>query len=218
MSNYDYLGTKEKRHMYPLKIYLSKNDTVVIMYTGALYNDNFQIQNTTCVITKAMFYNAIENLKKMNSTIFTDGDLKIKIDLFEKYCDIKVYNKFAEVSVTETDTRFQKWLLSIDLRESKRVETLIPISVETADRFEYGAMLDMSKSGFKVALISGMNVGDIIKISVFDDEYPVGNIKCEIRHETIIKDKYVYGLKIIGMDEDSEYVLKKILERESRKQ
>lgn len=215
MSNYDYLGEKEKRHIYPLKIYLSKNDTVVIMYTGALYDNNFQIQNTTCVVSKARFYTAIENLKEYGSTTFTDGDLKVKIDLYEKHCDINISNKFAETTFIETDTRFQKWLISIDLRESKRVETLIPISVETEEQFEYGAMLDMSNAGFKVALMSKMDVGSIIKISIFDNEYPVGNIKCEIRHETIVKDKFIYGLKIVEIDNESEAILIKILNRES---
>lgn len=215
MSNYDYLGERERRHVYPLKIYLSKNDTVVIMYTGALYNNSFQIQNTTCVMNKTRFYSAIENLKEYGSTTFTDGDLKIQIDVFEKSCDINISNKFTEVTVTETDTRFQKWLLSIDLRESKRVETLIPISVETEKQFEYGAMLDMSNTGLKVALMSKMNIGDIIKVSIFDNEYPVGNIICEIRHETIANDKFIYGLKIVEIARESECALMEILNRES---
>lgn len=214
MSNYDYLGERERHHIYPLKIYVAKNDTVVIMYTGAVYSNKFQIQNTTCVVNKARFYNEIENLKKYATATFTDGDLKIKIDLFEKHCDINISNEFTEITVTETDTRFQRWLLSIDLRESKRVETLIPISVETDERFEYGAMLDMSNTGFKIALISKMDVGDIIKISIFDNEHPVGDIKCEIRHETIVKDKFIYGLKIIEIGRESEDILMKILNRE----
>lgn len=217
MSNYSYLGNKEKYHVYPLKIYLSSEDAVVIMYTGALYNEKYEIQNTTCVVNKDYFYKRIYELKKYKTTTIEDNGIKITVNLYEKKCDVIVSSNDSSVAITETDTRFQNWLLSIDLRKSKRVETYIPISLETEFSFEYGAMVDISESGFKICVNSRIkNMGTVV-LSIFDDHLPTGNIYCDIRHESFHKNKYYYGLSLGKVSEEIKYRLKEIVERESKK-
>lgn len=217
MSNYDYLGNKEKYHVYPLKIYLSSEDAVVIMYTGALYDEFYEIQNTTCVVSKNYFYKKIDELKKYNTTVIEDQGISITINLYENSCDIVIANSKASVNVVEKDTRFQHWLLSIDLRKSKRIETYIPISVESEFSFEYGAMIDMSESGFKICLNSKLNNMGKVILSIFDDVLPTGDIYCEVKHESYSNGKYFYGLSILNVSPEGSYRLKEILEREKSK-
>lgn len=214
MNNYDYLGTNGKHHRYPLKIYLSHDNTVVVMYTGALYNNDFEIQNTMCVISKSYFYGVIDKLKKYKTASIVDGDVHIEIKLYEKSCSIIVGNKDVTTEIKETDIRFQKWLLSIDLRKSKRVKTLIPVSLESDFSFEYGAMLDISSTGFKVALNDKLHTLDDVMLSIFDDQLPVGGVLCNIKHERVQNNKYVYGLDILEASQESEYRLREILSRE----
>lgn len=218
MRNYDYLGTKEKHHVYPLKIYLSKENTVVVMYTGALYSDNFQIQNTTCVISKNYFYKVVDELKKFKTATIRDGEIFIKIDIYDKSCKITVGNEDACTEVIEEDLRFQQWLLSIDLRKAKRVKTLIPVSVESEFSFEYGAILDISQTGFKIALNEKLNSLDCLSLSIFDDEFPVGEIYCAIKHETNKNGKYIYGLEISSISREAEFRLNEIFARECQKE
>lgn len=218
MSNYDFLGTKERHHIYPLKIYLSKDNTVVVMYTGALFSENFQIQNTTCVISKDYFYKVIDELKKFKTATIRDGEISIKIDIYEKKCNVTVGNKNTFIEVKEEDLRFQQWLLSIDLRKAKRVKTLIPVSVESEFSFEYGAVLDISQTGFKIALNAKLNSLDSVSLSIFDDEFPVGEIYCAIKHETMKNGKYIYGLEIERVSNEAEYRLNEIFNRECKKE
>lgn len=216
MNNYSYLGDKEKYHVYPLKIYLSSEDAVVVMYTGALYNENYEIQNTTCVVNKNYFYKRIEELKKYNSTTIEDSGIKIKINLYENNCDVIVSNNEISTTVKENDTRFQKWLLTIDLRKSKRIQTFIPISLESEFSFEYGAMVDISESGFKICLNSSIKDNGTVILSIFDDMLPTGNIYCETKHESVVGDKYYYGLSLKEVSPEVKYRLSEILERESK--
>lgn len=217
MGNYDYLGNKEKYHVYPLKIYLSHEDAVVVMYTGALYDESYEIQNTTCVISKNYFYKKIDELKKYHTTTIQDQDISITINLYENNCNVIVANSKASVDIVEEDTRFQHWLLSIDLRKSKRIETYIPVSVESEFSFEYGAMIDMSENGFKVCLNSKLNNMGKVILSIFDDTLPTGDIYCEVKHENYNNGKYFYGLNILNVSAEGSYRLKEILEREKLK-
>lgn len=216
--HYDYLGEKKKHKTYPLKIYLSKENSVVIMYTRVLYSDNFQVLNTTCVVSKTYFYKVIDELKKYRTSTIKDSDVFIKIDLFDKYCEITAGDKHTTDKVRETDLRFQEWLLSIDLRRKKRVKTLIPISVESDLSFEYGAIIDLSETGFKIALNNKLNSFDDISLSIFDEEFPVGDIKCVIKHESTREDKFLYGLEIKDIDFIAQDKLSEIFNRENKKE
>lgn len=218
MSHYDYLGEKKKHRTYPLKIYLSKENSVVVMYTRALYSENFQVLNTTCVVSKTYFYKVIDELKKYRTSTIKDGDVTIKIDLYDKYCEITAGDKETVDKVKETDLRFQEWLLSIDLRRKKRVKALIPISIESEFSFEYGAILDLSETGFKIALNNKLNGLDDISLSIFDEEFPVGDIKCVIKHESTKEDKFIYGLEIKDIDFVAQDKLSEIFNRENKRE
>lgn len=216
--NYDYLGEKKKHTTYPLKIYLSKENSVVIMYNRALYTDSFNVLNTTCVVSKTYFYKVIDELKKHKTSTIKDGNFSIKIDLFDKYCEVTAGDNHTTDRVKETDLRFQDWLLSIDLRRSKRVKALIPVSVESETSFEYGAIIDLSETGFKIALNNRLNNLDDIHLSIFDEEFPVGDIKCVIKHESTKEDKFLYGLEIKDIDFIAQDKLSEIFDREKKKE
>lgn len=217
MGNYDYLGKQEKYHVYPLKIYLSSEDTVVVMYTGVLYDEAYEIQNTTCVISKTYFYTKINELKKYKTTTIEDNGVAITINLYDKSCKVIVSNNKASIDVIEEDTRFTTWLLSIDLRKSNRIATCIPISMESEFSFEYGAMIDMSEHGFKICLNAKLNNMGKVVLSIFDDTLPTGDIYCAVKHESYNNNKYIYGLEIINVSAEGRYRLKEILEREKSK-
>lgn len=217
MSNYDYLGKEEKYHVYPLKIYLSSEDAVVVMYTGVLYDESYAIQNTTCVISKNYFYTKLNELNKYKTTVIEDQDVSITIHIYENSCKVIVANSNVSVEVIESDTRFKNWLLSIDLRKSNRIETYIPISIESEFSFEYGAMMDMSEHGFKICLNSKLNNMGKVILSIFDDVLPTGDIYCAVKHESYKNDKYTYGLEIMNISAEGRYRLMEILEREKAK-
>lgn len=215
--NYDYLGEKRKYKSYPLKIYLSKDNTVVVMYTKALYSENFQVLNTTCVINKTYFYKIIEQLKRDRTAIIQDGSVSIKIDLYDKHCEITAGDGDTVDKIKETDLRFQQWLLSIDLRKSKRVKALIPISIESEFSFEYGAILDLSETGFKIAVNNKLHTLDDVSVSIFDEQFPIGDIKCIVKHESTKENKYLYGLEIKDIDYNAQGKLTEIFNRENKK-
>lgn len=217
MGNYDYLGQNGKYHVYPLKIYLSSADAVVVMYTGALYDEEYEIQNTTCVVSKTYFYKKINELKKYNTTIIEDHGISITINLYENSCNVIVANSKAAIDVIEEDNRFKNWLLSIDLRKSNRIETYIPISIESEFSFEYGAMVDMSETGFKICLNSKLNNMGKVILSIFDEVLPTGDIYCNVKHESYNNNKYVYGLEVVNVSAEGRYRLMEILEREKAK-
>ena len=215
MGNYNNLIDSQYRR--PLKIYLSKENAVVIMYTGTLYDNTFEIQNTTCVVSKEYFYKALDELREYATTTIIDNELSIKIDTYEGYCSITVSNKNAKVEVIE-ESKFKDWLLSIDLRTSKRIETRIPVSVESEFSFEYGTMIDISVSGCQIAVDSKINTMGYITLSIFDDIYPVGDVICEIKRESNRNNKFLYGLEIKQISPEAEYRLREIVNKESNRE
>ena len=203
-------------HIYPLKIYISPNNDVVVTYTGAFYKD-FVIQDVTFIIEKKRFYKIIEELNQRKFVKIVDNDMYIKVEIFKKECKVTVGDSKNNAISVEKDMNFAKWLLSIDLRKSKRINAMLPISVHSTDIFEYGAIQDISETGFKIALNSHIPNNSMLTINIFDEEYPIGNIYCQVKSIQAARGKYIYGVNIEGISSIDEIKLKRLIERETIK-
>ena len=192
---------------YPIKVYLSKNDSVVISYADVFYVDEFEIDDISCVIPKGDFYNILKTLHETGNIKVSYGQKSIQIIDHTTYTKIIVSNGTKDITIVEKERGFMNWLLSIDLRKAERVPGIYSISVENEDVFGYGRTLDISSSGFKIELDVELTQGEKINLNIFDKEYPISSCLCDVRYVGQSYGKFIYGLRILDITIENIYNL-----------
>ena len=196
-----------KINAYPIKVYLSKNDSVVISYADVFYVDEFEIDDISCVIPKGDFYNILKTLHETGNIKVSYGQKSIQIIDHTTYTKIIVSNGTKDITIVEKERGFMNWLLSIDLRKAERVPGIYSISVENEDVFGYGRTLDISSSGFKIELDVELTQGEKINLNIFDKEYPISSCLCDVRYVGQSYGKFIYGLRILDITIENIYNL-----------
>lgn len=196
-----------KINAYPIKVYLSKNDSVVISYADVFYVDEFEIDDISCVIPKGDFYNILKTLHETGNIKVSYGQKSIQIIDHTTYTKIIVSNGTKDITIVEKERGFMNWLLSIDLRKAERVPGIYSISIENEDVFGYGRTLDISSSGFKIELDVELTQGEKINLNIFDKEYPISSCLCDVRYVGQSYGKFIYGLRILDITIENIYNL-----------
>lgn len=193
--------------LYPLKVYLSANDAVVLSYSGNFFADNFEVEDISCIVPKTDFYNILKTLESSKYVKINYGKKSISILDGDSYTKTTISNGNKEEVIVEKDRGFIDWLLSIDLRKSERVNGVFPVSVENKDVFGYGNSIDISNSGFKIELDVELKEAEKINLNIFDKDYPISSCVCDVRYKKQVGDKFVYGLRILDITIENIYNL-----------
>ena len=192
---------------YPIKVYLTNNDSVVMSYSGNFFVNEFEVEDISCIIPKADFYNLLKKLHETRNVKVSYGDKSIQIHQKNNITEITISSGEKQEVIFEEDRDFINWLLSIDLRKAERIEKNLPISVENNEIFGYGNSIDVSSSGFKIELDLELNEGEKININVFDKNYPISSCLCDVRYKNEVNGKFIYGLRILDITIENIYNL-----------
>ena len=195
------------RATYPIKVYLTNNDSVVMSYANNFYVSDFEVEDISCLIPKSDFYNMLKKLNEIGNIKISYGDKSIQINDQKTYTKIIVSNGMKEEVIIEKERGFLEWLLSIDLRKAERIEKIIPISIENEEIFGYGQSLDISSSGFKITTNIELCENEKININIFDKSYPISSCLCDVRYKKEEKDEFIYGLRILDITIENLYNL-----------
>lgn len=201
------MSSRNRATTYPIKVYLTSNDSVVMSYANNFYISDFEVEDISCLIPKSDFYNMLKQLNEVGNVKISYGDKSIQINDQTTYTKIIVSNGTKEEIIIEEERGFMEWLLSIDLRKAERVEKVMPISIENEEIFGYGQSLDISSSGFKIVADIELSEGEKINLNVFDKSYPISSCLCDVRYKKEEKDKFIYGIRILDITIENLYNL-----------